>query len=59
MSSIIFFCKIGFQVAENIPRSDLDPSNYVTPEKSFRVKNCGFGKNIMVLNVRFHSPLLC
>ena len=30
-----FFCKIGPQLAKNIPRSDLDPLYYVIPEKTF------------------------
>ena len=33
-----FFCKIGPQLAENIPRSDLDPLYHEAPEKkSFRI----------------------
>ena len=35
-----FFCKIGPQLAENIPRSDLDPLCYVIPEKNvFEFRN--------------------
>ena len=39
-----FFCKIGPQLAENIPRSDLDPLYYVIPEKTF--------SNLEMLQVR-------
>ena len=39
-----FFCKIGPQLVENIPRSDLDPLHYVTPEKTF--------SNLEMLQVR-------
>ena len=35
-----FFCKVGLQLAENIPRSDLDPLFYVTPGTNvFELRN--------------------
>ena len=35
-----FFCKIGPQLAKNMPRSDLDPLYYVTPEENvFEFRN--------------------
>ena len=33
----IFFCKIGPRLAENIPRSHLDPLYHVTPQKNFQI----------------------
>ena len=45
-----FFCKIGPQLAENIPRSDLDPLYYVTPEKNvFEFKNVTSAELVSVL----------
>ena len=45
-----FFCKIGPQLAENIPRSDLDPLYYVTPEKNvFEFRNVTSAELVSVL----------
>ena len=45
-----FFCKIGPQLAENIPRSDLDPLYYVTPEKNvFELRNVASAELVSVL----------
>ena len=45
-----FFCKIGPLLAENIPRSDLDPLYYVTPEKNvFEFRNVTSAELVNVL----------
>ena len=45
-----FFCKIGPRLAENIPRSDLDPLYYVTPEKNvFEFRNVTSAELVSVI----------
>ena len=45
----IFFCKIGPRLAENIPRSHLDPLYYVTPEKVFKFRSITSAQLVSVL----------
>ena len=45
-----FFCKTGPQLSENIPRSDLDPLYYVTPDKNvFEFRNVTSAELVSVL----------